>query len=165
MPRLCAISVPACGPTTPWGLITISWARFAIWRPLFHQGLPPGAAYTVLWGQSLLGSHFKIVKWWPSSLKKQTARRPWMRDGSGRPGAHQIPPDIWDPPLRWLGSWDMAHSSTHFFTGDQNGTCCSYQDAEVRGFLDGSVVKNPPANAGDTGSIPGPGRSHMPRSN
>ena len=27
------------------------------------------------------------------------------------------------------------------------------------------VVKNPPANAGDTGSIPGPGRSHMLRSN
>ena len=27
------------------------------------------------------------------------------------------------------------------------------------------VVKNPPASAGDTGSIPGPGRSHMPRSN
>ena len=27
------------------------------------------------------------------------------------------------------------------------------------------VVKNPPANAGDTGSSPGPGRSHMPRSN
>ena len=29
----------------------------------------------------------------------------------------------------------------------------------------GAVVKNPPANAGDTGSSPGPGRSHMPRSN
>ena len=28
-----------------------------------------------------------------------------------------------------------------------------------------AVVKNPPANAGDMGSIPGPGRSHMPRSN
>ena len=27
------------------------------------------------------------------------------------------------------------------------------------------MVKNLPANAGDTGSIPGPGRSHMPRSN
>ena len=26
----------------------------------------------------------------------------------------------------------------------------------------GTVVKNPPANAGDTGSSPGPGRSHMP---
>ena len=28
-----------------------------------------------------------------------------------------------------------------------------------------AVVKNPPANAGDTVSSPGPGRSHMPRSN
>ena len=27
-----------------------------------------------------------------------------------------------------------------------------------------SVVKNPPANVGNTGSIPGPERSHMPRS-
>ena len=34
-----------------------------------------------------------------------------------------------------------------------------------RGFPGGAVVKNPPANAGDGGSIPGPGRSHMPRSN
>ena len=32
------------------------------------------------------------------------------------------------------------------------------------GFPGGTVVKNPPANAGDTGSSPGPGRSHMPRS-
>ena len=29
------------------------------------------------------------------------------------------------------------------------------------GFLGGSVVKSLPANAGDTGSIPGPRRSHM----
>ena len=29
----------------------------------------------------------------------------------------------------------------------------------------GPVVKNPPANAGATGSSPGPGRSHMPWSN
>ena len=28
-----------------------------------------------------------------------------------------------------------------------------------------TVVKNPPANAGDTGSSPGPGRFHMPWSN
>ena len=33
------------------------------------------------------------------------------------------------------------------------------------GFLSGTVVKNPPANAGDTGSSPGLGRSHMPQSN
>ena len=35
----------------------------------------------------------------------------------------------------------------------------------ILGFPGGAVVKNPPANAGDTGSSPGPGRSHMPRSN
>ena len=33
------------------------------------------------------------------------------------------------------------------------------------GFPGGAVVKNPPANAGGTGSSPGPGRSHMPRCN
>ena len=32
-------------------------------------------------------------------------------------------------------------------------------------FPGGAVVKNPPANAGNTGSSPGPGRSHMPQSN
>ena len=33
------------------------------------------------------------------------------------------------------------------------------------GFPNGSVVKTLPANVGDMGSIPGPGRSHMPRDN
>ena len=33
------------------------------------------------------------------------------------------------------------------------------------GFPGGAVVKNPPANAGDMGSSPGPGRSHMLQSN
>ena len=32
-------------------------------------------------------------------------------------------------------------------------------------FPGGAVVKNPPANAGDTGSIPGLGGSQMPWSN
>ena len=36
---------------------------------------------------------------------------------------------------------------------------------EIEGFPGGTVVKNPPANAGDMGSSPGPGRSHMPQSN
>ena len=34
----------------------------------------------------------------------------------------------------------------------------------MRGFPGGTVVKNPPANAGDTGSSPGAGRFHMLRS-
>ena len=35
----------------------------------------------------------------------------------------------------------------------------------IQGFPGGAVVKNLPANAEDTGSSPGLGRSHMPRSN
>ena len=35
----------------------------------------------------------------------------------------------------------------------------------LRDFPGGTVVKNLPANAGDTGLSPGPGRFHMPRSN
>ena len=34
-----------------------------------------------------------------------------------------------------------------------------------QGFPGGAVAENPPANAGDTGSSPGLGRSHMPQSN
>ena len=36
---------------------------------------------------------------------------------------------------------------------------------EKGGFPGGSVVKHPPTNAEGTGSIPDPGRSHMPQSN
>ena len=36
---------------------------------------------------------------------------------------------------------------------------------ELQSFPGGTVVKNPPATAGDMGSSLGPGRSHMPRSN
>ena len=35
----------------------------------------------------------------------------------------------------------------------------------AQGFPGGAVVKNPPANAGDTGLSPGLGRSHMSWSN
>ena len=35
----------------------------------------------------------------------------------------------------------------------------------ILGFPGGAVVETPPANAGHTGSSPGLGRSHMPRSN
>ena len=37
-------------------------------------------------------------------------------------------------------------------------SCSSYV---FRGFPGGSMIKNLPAGAGDTGSIPDPGRSHV----
>ena len=35
--------------------------------------------------------------------------------------------------------------------------------SDLWGFPGGPVVKNMPVSAGDTGSIPGPGRFHVPR--
>ena len=40
-----------------------------------------------------------------------------------------------------------------------------YYQKDKKGFPGGAVVKNPPANAGEMGSSPGLGRSHMSRSN
>ena len=39
------------------------------------------------------------------------------------------------------------------------------QKHKFKDFPGGAVVENLPANAGDRGLIPGPGRSHMPQSN
>jgi len=36
---------------------------------------------------------------------------------------------------------------------------------EQEDFPGGSVDKKPPAHPGDMGSVPGPGRFHMPQSN
>ena len=49
-------------------------------------------------------------------------------------------------------------SSPHFLQDDANKKL-------YKGFPGGAVVENLPANAGDTGSSPGLGRSHMPQSN
>ena len=42
---------------------------------------------------------------------------------------------------------------------------CTVLMLHLSGFPGGAVVENLPANAGDTGSSPGLGRSHMPWSN
>ena len=55
-----------------------------------------------------------------------------------------------------IQSWQLA---------DLAGGFVVVAKAPAPDFPGGAVVKNPPANAGDTGSRPGPGRSHMPRSN
>ena len=43
-------------------------------------------------------------------------------------------------------------------------TICRHLKCNIEGFPGGAVVESLPANAGDTGSSPGLGRSHMPRS-
>ena len=65
-----------------------------------------------------------------------------------------------------LPSWSLHSTGKE----DNNHTCkCEQKKQYLRcreaGFPGGSMVKNSPVNAGDTGSIPGLGRSHMPWSN
>ena len=69
----------------------------------------------------------------------------------------RIKPEIWMVEERMLGQWMR--------TGDASTRSLLVSKDHPGCFPGGAVVKNPPANAGDTGSSPGPGRSHMPRSN
>ena len=59
----------------------------------------------------------------------------------------------------------MAPACLEFLQLAASFTALAAIKDHVMGFPGGAVVKNPPANAGDTGSSPGLGRSHMLRSN
>ena len=50
-------------------------------------------------------------------------------------------------------------------TNQQTKKSPMHQRRNKGDFPGGAAVENPPANAGDTGSSPGLGRSHMPQSN
>ena len=61
----------------------------------------------------------------------------------------------------WRLETAWASASCHLLV--QRTTCLTV--SEVRQYFpNGRVDKTPPANAGDTGSIPGPGRFHTPHS-
>ena len=55
--------------------------------------------------------------------------------------------------------------SSHPCTGDALGHQWGFQKGLVLGFPGGPVVGSPHANAGDMGSVPGPGGFHMPQGN
>ena len=60
--------------------------------------------------------------------------------------------DTWDLSILFLRMWICNYLKVKFFK------------KYVLGFPGGAVVESPPANAGDTGSSPGLGGSHVPRS-
>ena len=74
--------------------------------------------------------------------------------------------ETWSRILELNCEYSCSQSSyqlkTHFEAAEKKK---SLENVISRGFPGGTVVKNPPANAGGTGLSPGPGRSHMPRSN
>ena len=58
----------------------------------------------------------------------------------------------------------MVKAKLHRQNHTKKHTHTHSQKRKRRGFPGGAVVENLPANAGETGSSPGLGRSHMPRS-
>ena len=79
---------------------------------------------------------------------------------------------IFDNAIGVLGTWaytfdKKVYPATLHLKSMHFTACRDYLNKNklLWGFPGGSVVKNLPANAGDTSSSPGLGRSHMPRSN
>ena len=68
--------------------------------------------------------------------------------------------EIVEPPCSELTGGFQQWASHSCHTRDPN-----FKNPGLLGFPGGAVVESLPANAGDTGSSPGLGRSHMPRSN
>ena len=75
-------------------------------------------------------------------------------------------------PIRVVRTWGLPGGPvvTSAFTAGVPASICggavrSHKSRDAakkkKDFPGGAVDKNPPAYAGDTGSIPGPGRSHM----
>ena len=60
---------------------------------------------------------------------------------------------LWLIPVPYIGEEEAASTTKRHSK--------SFIKSKARDFLDGPVVKNPPANAGDTDPIPGSGRFHM----
>ena len=60
---------------------------------------------------------------------------------------------------------EFFHSLTQYYGTGNALDIRLTSKSKLLGFPGGAVVENLPANAGDTGSSPGLGGSHMPRSN
>ena len=67
--------------------------------------------------------------------------------------------------IEWINNKVLLYSTGNYIQYpviNHNGK--EYLKMNVLGFPGGAVVESLPASAGDTGSSPGLGRSHMPRS-
>ena len=61
--------------------------------------------------------------------------------------------------------WNNQHCENDYTTQSNLQIQCNPYQTANGGFPGGAVVESLPASAGDTGSSPGLGRSHMPQSN
>ena len=100
------------------------------------------------------------MRYWPQRPTLDQGGRGWTLQGSeyqeaGITGGHRG---------GWLPQWLSSLSGIYIPLGKFKPKSFNFE-CQCWDFPGGAVVKNPPANVGDMGSSPGPGRSHMPRSN
>ena len=78
---------------------------------------------------------------------------------------------FWNTSIWWkskAGSSCFCHLHAYLIPQEWEQRVTSsatFKNVQGRDFPHGAVDKNPPTSVEDTGSIPGPGRSHMPWSN
>ena len=89
---------------------------------------------------------------------------PGARPLQNRPRPETVPVKSSLPVARWT----RAETGVGALQGQEDKDCSpltliSSFNIHTAWFPDGPLVKNPPANAGDSGSIPGPGRSRLPQ--
>ena len=109
--------------------------------------------------------HCDVPPMYPSGTKALMAQLPlgvWAAGGSQSILLQELPL----AKANCLTQGDMpSPGAAHFHEGPQRSGPLTLIKNNCGDFPGGTVVKNPPANAGDMGSSPGPGRSHMPRNN
>ena len=96
----------------------------------------------------------------------------WALLPSGEIQGYKLQRLNWPGPSNVCFNTNMNWEGTHFTNMKSNQDVCLGTSLAVQwlrlhasDFPGGAVVKNPPANAGDMGLSPGPGRSHMLQSN
>ena len=121
-----------------------------------RQGRPrvTRAVRSKRWGAETLWRELQYHRWQPAS--PQRVGKP-SEAGEGTTPKEQLP--------EIMKSWEeFVFSPARVENPVIPGHRVEYSKEHCLGFPGGAVVESLPANAGDTGSSPGLGRSHVPRS-
>ena len=119
------------------------------------------------WTKGGLSTQWNIIQPWKRNCRHMLQREPWRHYAKWRK-LDTKGPILYDSTYR--KSLERSNSERQKIQqwlpgAGRGGWGISVQKMQFRGFPGGTVVENLPADAGDTGSRPGLGRSHMPRSN
>ena len=152
---------------------------FSRWGPRLMEPPPPGTSLVTLKEGNLADSAWVLEGFCLGEILPLTFHQPKRVNmpclTSREQGSTNLPHarkgkncTCWCPVMgiknlnfwSWVSSANLSKSFPH---SEPQLSLSVKRDA--KGFPSGAVVENLPANAGDTGSSPGPVRSHMPRSN